>query len=827
MAGNVNDEVKQSQKTCRSPLDAVISLFPNAYDVTPARELTIREFLAEIKGGTYRRQIEPLRKLVADGDMTTYKKRKELLPGASLSARVITRAEKTPLPEKLVSHSQVIQIDVDNVQNTEGLKKKLSADPNILFFYDSPSGKGLKTCVRIDGTQHRASFESAEKYFLEKYGLSIDTSVKDVVRLCFASHDPDLYVNESAQILPITNNGTKPALNNTPPKQSYSSPPEPGRKLTYGERALETARKMIEQSKDGEKYPTLLKAGKLAGGYVAGGMLSYCDAENSLKNAIESKANVHCLKTAYQAIESSLKHGQQNPIEFEDLERQRIQYLETIRTVTAPETTCNVEIDFTPEELSKAVYSEQDGDASIYIKLYRDRFRFDHSSGIWLERKEHYYSEDIIGESLAAIDKITGLYEKEAARFFWLQMKAVKEQNTKAEHEAEKELKAYRRKIGLLQKIQWKQAVLQLAAAGKHSLGLTGNEWDQDPWILPCINGIVDLKTGNLRPGRKDEYIKTVCPHEYKGLGLETPAWKVFIASLFDNTEIAAFIQRLFGSALLGVVIEHLLPILTGGGRNGKGTILEALKYALGALAGPVPSELLLRQRDSKNPDAPSASLMALRGKRIVWASETERGRQFSTQRVKWLCGGDTVTGRDPFGRRQVEFSPTHSIFLLTNDKPRANASDFAFWSRVLLIPFRFTFIDNPQGLYERKRDPHQLEKLKAEAPGILTWLVGGCLEWQKQGLNPPKSILAETEQYRQGEDQISRFIEDCCFINSTVEVKSGELFKAYRQWCEENGERATSGRTFGEEIGKKFDSYRKATGVHYTGLEIGKRPEE
>ncbi len=285
--------------------------------------------------------------------------------------------------------------------------------------------------------------------------------------------------------------------------------------------------------------------------------------------------------------------------------------------------------EFTPEELSKAVYSEQDGDASIYIKLYRDRFRFDHSSGIWLERKEHYYSEDIIGESLAAIDKITGLYEKEAARFFWLQMKAVKEQNTKAEHEAEKDLRAYRRKIGLLQKIQWKQAVLQLAAAGKHSLGLTGNEWDQDPWILPCVNGIVDLKTGNLRPGRKDEYIKTICPHEYKGLGLETPAWKVFMASLFDNAEISAFIQRLFGSALLGVVIEHLLPILTGGGRNGKGTILEALKYALGALAGPVPSELLLRQRDSKNPDAPSASLMALRGKRIVWASETERGRQF------------------------------------------------------------------------------------------------------------------------------------------------------------------------------------------------------
>ena len=249
--------------------------------------------------------------------------------------------------------------------------------------------------------------------------------------------------------------------------------------------------------------------------------------------------------------------------------------------------------------------------------------------------------------------------------------------------------------------------------------------------------------------------------------------------------------------------------------------MLETLKYALGPLAGPVPSELLLKQRDSKNPDAPSASLMALRGKRIVWASETERGRQFSTQRVKWLCGGDTIVGRDPFGRRQVEFSPTHSIFLLTNDKPRADASDSAFWSRVLLIPFRFTFVDNPQGPHERKRDPHLLEKLKAEAPGILAWLIRGCLEWQRQGLNPPEIVRVSTEQYRQDEDQLARFIDECCIVKAGAEVKAGDLFKVYRAWCDESGERSTNVRVFGEEVGKKFDSFRRNTGWHYMGLGI------
>ncbi|GEM_PF-747023 len=324
MAENVNS------KTCRSPLDAVVSVFPKASAVNPCREVTLREILEEVKSSKYESQIKALRGLVANGDMATYKERKRQLPAVSLSARLTTREGDIPLPEKLLSLSHVIQIDVDNVENLESLKEKFRADPYVLFFYDSPGGKGLKSGVRIDGTQHLASFHSAEKYFLEKYAIPIDTSVKDLPRLCFVSHDPDLYINEAAQILPITLNGTKPAVDKTAPKQSCSSPPDPGRKLTYGERALDTARKMIEQSVDGEKYNTLLKAGKLLGGYAGGGMLSERDARSLLRSAIENKPNVHSLETAYKGIQESLKCGQQTPIEFDGLERQRMEYLESM-----------------------------------------------------------------------------------------------------------------------------------------------------------------------------------------------------------------------------------------------------------------------------------------------------------------------------------------------------------------------------------------------------------------------------------------------------------------------------------------------------------------
>jgi hypothetical protein len=307
-------------------LDAIVSVFPKASAVNPCREITLRDLCDEIKSGKYEPQIKTLRELVDNGDMAAYKERKKQLPAVSLSANLNSRAEGIPLPEKLVSLSHVIQIDVDNVDDLEGLKEKFRADPYVLFFYDSPGGKGLKSGVRIDGTRHLESFHSAEIYFLDRYGVKIDTSVKDLPRLCFVSYDPDLFINESARILPITSNGSKPAST----KQTYSPPVNPGRKLTYGERALETARKMIEQAGDGEKYYTLLKAAKLLGGYVGGGMLTRADAEVALRDAIENKANVDNLQTAYKGITNGLNYGEQSPIDFEALERQRMEYLESI-----------------------------------------------------------------------------------------------------------------------------------------------------------------------------------------------------------------------------------------------------------------------------------------------------------------------------------------------------------------------------------------------------------------------------------------------------------------------------------------------------------------
>ena len=324
-----------------------------------------------------------------------------------------------------------------------------------------------------------------------------------------------------------------------------------------------------------------------------------------------------------------------------------------------------------------------------------------------------------------------------------------------------------------LQRLRTKRNVLTLASVGRRSLGITGNEWDQHPWFLACPNGIVDLQTGKLRPGRQEDFVKTACPTPWRDFEARAPAWESFLADIFQaDHELIDYVQRLLGYSITGLSTEHIFPILWGGGRNGKGTLLEALAHLLGPLAGPVKAEMLLEQGRTRSSAAPDSDIMGLRGRRLAWASETDEGRRLNAGRLKWFCGGDILCGCAPFGKREVQFKPTHTLFLLTNHKPKADPCDYALWARIHLIPFILSFVDEPRQENERKRDPYLAERLHAEASGILAWLVRGCLAWQREGLKPPDMVRAATEEYREGEDDIARFISECCVVGNGLFVK-------------------------------------------------------
>jgi putative DNA primase/helicase len=476
-------------------------------------------------------------------------------------------------------------------------------------------------------------------------------------------------------------------------------------------------------------------------------------------------------------------------------------------------------------ELENAVRHNEDGDAEIYVKLHRGRFCYDHAAGQWNKWVGHHWEIDAKEEALAGVVNVIDAYAKQAMRHLFEKTKAAKEGDNKAEEKYALLADMFTKRIKALRAMKRKTPVLHLARAGANSLGISGDEFDKKPKLLAVENGVIDLITGKLHDGKPEDYLRAFAPTTWQGINAPCPCWENFLETTFDSDfELIEFIARLFGYGITGLTIEAVLPILWGTGRNGKTVLLQALADVLGPdLSGPLESEFLLEQRFAKPSGGPSSDKLYLRGRRLTWLSETNENRKLNSGKVKLLTGGDLITGRAPYATRQITFAPTHKIYLLTNHKPKADARDEALWRRVLLIPFKMAFVPkpNPSKSNEHLADKKLPEKLRAEAPGILAWLVRGCLAWQKEGLNPPESVLAATKDYQDAEDTIKTFIAEKCIEGAGHRVRAATLYAAYKEWQERNGEKAMTATKFGKCLSDSFDSIKERDGKYYIGLEL------
>lgn len=475
------------------------------------------------------------------------------------------------------------------------------------------------------------------------------------------------------------------------------------------------------------------------------------------------------------------------------------------------------------EDVLQALHRNEDGDADLFIRLRRGGIVFDHAAGAWFFWAGHHWALDTKEEALAAVSEVVDVYVNEMKRQAWRRAGAEKEGQTKEAEAAEKLETLLAKRIRDLQTIRRKQAVLHLARAGAESLGIGGEEWDADPWSLAVLNGVIDLKTGDFRNGAPSDYFKSFAPTRWEGINASRATWEACLQATFGgNTELLSFICRLLGYAITGKTTEAVLPILWGAGRNGKTVLLQAVADVLGPdLAGPIEAEMLLESRFTRPSGGPSSDLLHLRGRRLTWLSETNENRRINSGKVKLFTGGDLITGRAPYAPRQITFRPTHKILLLTNHRPRADAQDEALWRRILLLPFNQVFVTNPDPAKQNEHlaDLDLAEKLRAEGPGILAWLVQGCLEWQRNGLNPPESIMAATQEYQDSEDFFKKFRLERCIEEPHYQARAGLLYNAYKQWMEGNGERPVTATKFGKYVGEHFDSVKDKEGKLYLGI--------
>ena len=457
------------------------------------------------------------------------------------------------------------------------------------------------------------------------------------------------------------------------------------------------------------------------------------------------------------------------------------------------------------------------GDGILYAHLNQNAFLFCQNFNHWIVWNGNHWEMDIMKRSHFAVEKVCEAYLQEISREYDLAKKKNSDPDGALIKNLYQRVKKLRTKAG-------RNNCMEFSTQCEFPLAIRGDELDTNPWLLACGNGVVDLETGVFRPGRQDDLLLKATPVLWKEIDEPCPEWEKAILEIFSgNKDLVEYFQRLFGYAITGLSVEHIFPVFHGQGRNGKTMITDTLCKVMGELAAPIQSDLLLDQGRARASAGPSPDLMALKGLRIAVASETDQGRKISPSRTKWITGGDEVVARSPHDKYETKFTPTHTLFLLTNNKPHAPADDFAFWERVHLIPFLVSFVDrNPEEENERRRDRDLPAKLTKELSGILSWLVRGCLQWQQEGLNPPPIVKQATQEYKRDEDLLGDFFEECCVTGPEYDVNATDLYKEFKTWWEESiSKNSPSQKTFGRLVGKRFEKQKKGGLYRYFGVAL------
>lgn len=347
-------------------------------------------------------------------------------------------------------------------------------------------------------------------------------------------------------------------------------------------------------------------------------------------------------------------------------------------------------------------------------------------------------------------------------------------------------------------------------AKSEDGVPISPQELDANSYLLNCLNGTIDLKTGRLEPHNPKNFITKIIPVEYDPAA-QCPQWIEFLETIMNwNYDLISFLQRAIGYSLTGDTSEQCLFLLHGAGANGKSTLLNIIGFLLGDYAQTAIFDTFLAKKEERSVNN---DIARMQGKRFVSAIESEGERRLSEVLVKQLTGGDTITARYLFAEF-FEFIPQFKIWLACNHKPVVRGTDLAIWRRIRLIPFNIT-------IPEAERDKHLSEKLQAELPGILAWAVQGCLEWQRGGLKTPAEVKQATNEYQGDMDTIGAFLSECCILTPEVKAKASELYGAYKEWCEAGGEHALSQRCFGLRLTEKGLKSVKSSGNYWKGVGI------
>lgn len=311
-------------------------------------------------------------------------------------------------------------------------------------------------------------------------------------------------------------------------------------------------------------------------------------------------------------------------------------------------------------------------------------------------------------------------------------------------------------------------------------------DWDQNPYLLATPSGTVDLSTGKFRlsyPEDKITRITSISPED-----VPIPLWTKFLSeSTNNNQQFISYLQRISGYCLTGFIKEQALFFFYGSGGNGKGVFLNTIKSILGDYAISAPMGMFMDNKFDSHP----TELALLRGARLVTAQETQEGKAWNETRIKALTGGDPITARF-MHENFFEFQPTFKLLIAGNHEPQLKNIDDAIKRRFNKLPFDH----KPPTV-----DLNLSEKLISEYPGILHWMIQGCISWQNFNLSPPQIIIDSTEDYFEDQNNIQLWLNECCVLDPNYKTTSSKAFTSWCAWASRNHFRQGTDRTLKEQL--------------------------
>jgi len=390
--------------------------------------------------------------------------------------------------------------------------------------------------------------------------------------------------------------------------------------------------------------------------------------------------------------------------------------------------------------------------SDIFARDYKNKVRFCHETSCWFVWNEKQWSPDICGEVIGHAEECV---KKQIAQY--------------AQTAQTVELKKV---LSCLSTGKFRSIV----SLAESKMPIKKSEFNANPWLFNCKNGVLNLKTGELIPHSPDQLLSFMANVDFNP-DEDCPVFKAFIHQIMlGKEELISYLQRAAGYTLTGDTSEQCFFLLMGDGKNGKTTLLELMRHILGDYARTVGAKTLMISNTEHIP----SDIALLEGKRYAPCSETSSMQRLNEARVKALTGGDQIEARRRYAD-EYNYNPQFKLWVATNSTPTIKGTDEGIWRRIHKIPFELR-------LESAQVNKRLLDDLKKEVSGVLNWLFEGCKQWQKMGgLMPPDVVKNATAAYRAEMDTVLDFASDCLKKVAGTSILNPQMYATFSKWYYDN----------------------------------------